>query len=102
VRLENLRVSSGAAHHEIEVEVYLADLDPMAVRVELYADAINGAEPDRVEMTAVQSPQITPGRCIYRATVASMRPASDYTARVIPQHPGTAVPLECARILWQR
>ena len=30
------------------------------------------------------------------------RPARDYTARVIPQRSGVAVPLESARILWQR
>jgi starch phosphorylase len=30
------------------------------------------------------------------------RPARDYTARVIPQRSGVAIPLESARILWQR
>ena len=47
------------------------------------------------------------GRCAadgyaYRAQVASARPATDYTARVIPRCDGVAVPLEAARILWQR
>jgi len=30
------------------------------------------------------------------------RPASDYTARLIPHCDDVAVPLEAARILWQR
>jgi starch phosphorylase len=33
--------------------------------------------------------------------VPAARPATDYTARVIPQHDGVAIPLEDARILWQ-
>jgi hypothetical protein len=31
-----------------------------------------------------------------------LRQAGDYTARVIPQRAGAAVPLESGRILWQR
>jgi starch phosphorylase len=38
----------------------------------------------------------------YRAEVPATRPASDYTARLIPHHDGVAVPLEDAHILWQR
>jgi starch phosphorylase len=30
------------------------------------------------------------------------RPATDYTARVIPNKDGVAIPLEAAQILWQR
>ena len=39
---------------------------------------------------------------VYRAAVPAARPATDYTARVIPHRDGVAVPLEDARILWQR
>jgi starch phosphorylase len=38
----------------------------------------------------------------YSATVSAGRPATDYTARVIPCHDGVAAPLEAAQILWQR
>jgi hypothetical protein len=31
-----------------------------------------------------------------------VRPASDYTPRVIPKRPGVTIPLESSRILWQR
>jgi starch phosphorylase len=40
--------------------------------------------------------------CVYHATVPTTRPARDYTARVIPQRSGVAVPLESERILWKR
>lgn len=37
-----------------------------------------------------------------RARVPATRPAADYTARVIPQYTGVAVPLDAGHILWQR
>jgi starch phosphorylase len=43
-----------------------------------------------------------PDGCVYHATVPAARPARDYTARVTPHSDGVAVPLEDARILWQR
>jgi starch phosphorylase len=39
---------------------------------------------------------------IFRAQVPATRPAAHYTARVIPQHDGVAVPLEVDPILWQK
>ena len=102
LRFGDLRVETNADHHVFEAEVFLNDLDPKAVRVELYADGINGGDPVRVEMKCAGSlPDASPG-CVYHATVSTGRPAKDYTARVMPQRSGVAVPLESARILWQR
>jgi starch phosphorylase len=102
LRFGDLQVETNAGHHLFNVEIFLIDLDPNAVRVELYADGINGGDPVREEMKCAR-PLPDPSRgCIYRATVPAARPARDYTARVIPQRSGVAVPLEFARILWQR
>jgi glycogen phosphorylase len=95
LRFGNLRVETNADNHVFEVEISWSDLCPNAVRVELYADGAGGSDPVRVEMKSE-------GPSVYRVTVAKTRPAGDYTARGIPQRPGVAVPLECARILWQR
>lgn len=38
----------------------------------------------------------------YGASVSATRPPPDYTARVIPYFDGVVIPLEDARILWQR
>jgi glycogen phosphorylase len=43
----DLRIKINADHHVFEVEIFLNDLDPKAVRVELYADGINGGIPVR-------------------------------------------------------
>jgi starch phosphorylase len=42
------------------------------------------------------------GGYIFSATVSSSRPASDYTARIVPHCDGLAVPLEAGWILWQK
>jgi glycogen phosphorylase len=97
-----LRVHSNADRQVIEVEIFLNGLEPASVRVELYADAISGGDPVRQEMKWLRTLPDPGRRCVYQATLSAARPASDYTARVLPQRAGVAVPLECARILWQR
>ena len=102
LRFGDLRVETHADHHVLEIETFLNDLDPTVVRVELYADGINSGDPIRQEMKCAGPLPDASRRCIYHAAVPTTRPAGDYTARVIPQRSGVAVPLECARILWQR
>jgi starch phosphorylase len=102
LRFGDLRGETNADHHVFEVEIFLNDLDPNAVRVELYADGINGNDPVRQEMKCARSLPDGSRRCVYHATVPAARPVRDYTARVRPHCDGVAVPLEDARILWQR
>ena len=101
LRFGEVKVMSDKGNHVFEIEVYLNSLDPNSVRVELYADGTNGNEPIRQEMRRGQ--QLPDGNgYYYNAQVPATRPAADYTARVIPHRSGVAVPLEYARILWQR
>jgi starch phosphorylase len=102
LRFGDLRVETNADHQVFEVEIFLNGLDPNTVRVELYADGINGAAPVRVEMKCSRPLADASSGCVYRATVPAARPAGDYTVRVTPHHDGVAVPLEDPRILWQR
>jgi starch phosphorylase len=102
LRFGEVKVETGGGQHVFEVQVYLNGLDPNAARVELYADGINGGGPERQEMTRVRQLPGAAGSYAYSARVPATRPATDYTARVIPYRPGVAVPLEAVRILWQR
>jgi starch phosphorylase len=102
LRFADLRVETNKDHHVFEVEILLNDLGKNAVRVELYADGINGGDPVRQEMKWARLLPGAPDGCVYHATVPAARPAGDYTARVTPHCDGVAVPLEDARILWQR
>ena len=50
-----VKVETRGGQHIFEVQVCLNDLDPKAVRVELYADGINGGDPVREEMKCARS-----------------------------------------------
>ncbi len=97
-----VKIETNGNHHGFKVQVYLNDLDPKAVRVELYADGVNGGGPVQQEMKRAGQLANTSGGYVYSAAVPAARPPSDYTARMIPHCDGVAVPLEDAHILWQR
>ena len=99
LRFGEVKVETRGEQHVFEVQVYLNDLDPKAVRVELYADGVNGQR-SRAAGDEAHSRRI--GTYAYSAAVSAARPPTDYTARVIPHYDGVAVPLEVGPILWQR
>jgi starch phosphorylase len=102
LRFGEVKVETHGEQHVFDIQVYLGGLDPNSVRVELYANGVNGGEPVRQEMKCLRQLADASGGNIYSAAVSAARPAADYTARVIPHCDGVAIPLEDARILWQR
>lgn len=97
-----LKLETVGEQHVFEVPVYLNDLTPTDVRVELYANGVDGGAAERVEMQRVRQLIGAVNGYAYHAEVPATRPARDFTARLIPQHDGVSVPLEEAHILWQR
>jgi len=102
LRFGEVKIETRDAQYVFEVQVYLGDLDPNEVRVELYADRVGGSAPVRQQMDRAREPGATSGRFVFGAAVSMGRPSTDYTVRVIPHRDGIAIPLEDARILWQR
>ncbi len=102
LRFGELKLRAKGKQHLFEIQVALNDLDPKAVRVELYANGVGDSGPVRQEMRPVRRPADAAGVFVYNAAVSAARPATDYTARVIPHRDGVAIPLEDAHILWQR
>jgi len=102
MRFGEIIVKTKGDQHIFEVKVYLNDIDPNAVRVELFADGINGSNLVRQEMKRNSQLPDTNNGYIYYVQVSSTRPATDYTARVISHYDGVAIPLEAPQILWQR
>jgi starch phosphorylase len=102
LRFGEMKLEADGDRHVFEVQVYLDELDPKAVRVELYADGVVGGAPVRQEMKRVRQLTGALGGYVYSAAVSAARPPADYTARVIPHCDGVAIPLEDPRILWQR
>lgn len=103
LKFGDVRVASTDDEHVFEVNVYLDGLDPSFVRVELFADAVNGESTLRQEMTRANTPEGSASNwATYRAAVPATRPTADFTPRIVPKHESVNVPLELDLIRWQR
>ncbi|MGA8758987.1 MAG: hypothetical protein WB611_22280, partial [Stellaceae bacterium] len=102
LRFGEVKAETDGEEHVFEVQVYLGELDPKAVRIELYADGVMGGAPTRQEMKCVRQLTGASSGYVYTASMSAARQPADYTARVIPHREGVAIPLEDARVVWQR
>ena len=102
LRFGEVKVETRGEQHVFEVQVDLHSLDPKALRVELYADGVGDGAPVRQEMKRVRQQAGASDDYVYIAAVSADRPSASYTARVIPHCDCVTIPLEAARILWQR
>ncbi|WP_333872925.1 alpha-glucan family phosphorylase [Methylobacter sp.] len=96
------KIETRGEYHLFEVQVYFHNLDPNAVRVEVYAEGLINNPAMREEMTLLRQLVGSSGGYVYCIAVSAARPATDYTVRLIPCCEGMAIPLEDARILWQQ
>jgi len=102
LRFGNVIAETKDGQHRFQIAVVRGDFDPAQFRVEFYADPTgeSGAKP---EILAASNSSAEPsGTIVYSACCSAKRPATDYTARLIPSHVGASVPLEAGQILWQR
>jgi starch phosphorylase len=93
-------VEQKSGEHFFQVQVFLDDLDPDAVRAELYAEGKNGDATATQPLKRGERLVGSANGFTFTALVPATRPASDYTPRLIPQHSGALVPLESSFILW--
>ena len=82
------------------VQAFLDEIDPDALRVELYAEALKDGEPITHAMTRGERLAGAASTFTYSASVPTSRPVADYTPRLVPRHEGAFVPLEAPFILW--
>jgi len=102
LRFGGVQVETASGTHTFRVQVYLDDLDPEAVEVQLYAEPLNGGD-ELVHRLERGEPLVGAIRAwVYSGQVKAERPAADYTARIVPRHPLARIPLEAPHILWQR
>jgi glycogen phosphorylase len=85
-----------------QVHVFLGDINPDAIRVELYAESRKDGYPITEPMNRGERVVGGTAGFTYTAVVPATRPASDYTPRLVPQHDGALVPLEAPFILWRQ
>lgn len=102
LRFGQVRVETREGRHHFEIPLNLGKFEPDSVRVELYADALEGRPSERHPAIRARAPADCAGTDLYVADVPAERPAEHYTARALPYREGVQVPLESQRILWQR
>jgi starch phosphorylase len=84
------------------VPVFLGEMQADFVRVELFADEIDGLS---AEVITLYREQAIPGSAhgyVYAGEVAGSRAAEEYTLRVVPWHEAVRIPAELPLIVWQR
>lgn len=100
LRFGTLDIRKQRDSYVVTVTVYLDDVDPKAVQVQLYADPVESTGPEiHVMEMANAIPGIANGY-IYHVRIPARRPIDHYTPRIIPYFEGAAVPLEAANIVW--
>jgi starch phosphorylase len=103
LRFGAVTVRSADGRHRFEVELQLGELAVDDIRVELFAEPVDAAgAPERYQAARAGAGPPGAGATVYTVEIAAARPATDYTARVVPHHPGALLPLEAPQILWQR
>jgi glycogen phosphorylase len=99
VSFGDLQTETRDGQHNFQVVVILGRIAPDAVLVELCADEPESAT-WRHPMVMENKLPDREGSYVFSAQVPAMRPAGDFTPRVIPYFSGVAVPLEMPLILW--
>jgi len=102
LRFGSATVQQQGEQYLFQVQVFLDDINPDAVRVELYAEAQKDAAPITQPMNRGERLVGAESAFTYTAFVPTTRPAADYTPRLVPQHVGALVPLEAPFILWHK
>lgn len=100
IRFGEVKVETTNHQHHFEVQLYLDDLAPSAVQVELYAEGSIEEPPTKQEMKLVH--ELSDHTYVYSGTVTAAIPVDHLTPRVIPRCEGVCVPLEAHQILWQK
>lgn len=100
VRFGELRVETSGGKHKFAVQVYLGELEPEAVCVQLYAEPLEGEVPIRQEMLRDRAITGAVNGFVYCAEIAADRAVEDYTPRIVPSPLLGRAPLEDAHILW--
>ena len=95
-----LHVQKEEDGYALGVQLQTGEVNPDAVRVELYAEPGSSQEPEIHTMERHEVSTSDSNSYLYSARLPTYRPASDYTPRVVPHLDGALVPLEAKQILW--
>lgn len=101
IHLSNLSISEENESWTYELQVYLGEVSPDSVEVQIYADPIeSGAAPVRLKMQQHARIPGTVNGYVYKGSVNTTRPYTDFTPRVVACHHDALIPAENNLILW--
>ena len=102
LRFGETHVTQLDTHYTFDVQVYLGEVDPSWVSVELFAEGIEGEHSFRVNME--QKGAVSGLVNVYRywCEAPASRPVDHYTPRIVPVHLNASIPLEISCIFWHR
>ena len=83
------------------VPVYMGEVSPDSVRIDLFADATPEFAPEAILLHQEHAIPGSTNGYIYAGAVTSSRPLEDFTVRVVPYHPDALLPAELPLIAWQ-
>ena len=102
IHFGEFRAEADADTLQFSVPVYLDDLDPDFVAVELYAAPLDTAPAEVHRMQRGDALSGAVNSYAFRISIPARRAADDYTPRVVPAFSGARVPAEASQILWYR
>lgn len=102
LRFVDVKYSTNEDQHFFQVLVYLDDVDPKNVTLQLYSEGRDHTDSFVQKLEYVKQLEGDPSTYLYQGSVPASRPADYYTARVIPYFPNAVIPLEADFILWQK
>jgi len=100
LRFGSATVQNQGEQNLFQVQVFLGDIHPDAVKVELYAEAQKEEDSVTQRMKRGEPLVGAVNGFTYSALLPTSRRPADYTPRVVPQHAGAHVPLEAPFIRW--
>lgn len=96
LRFGEVQVTTERGEHHFAVTVYLGDMSPDDIAVELYADG------DPSTAMRRDAPLVGAHGYVYVGAVPAARPAAHFTPRIVPHHVDARIPLELPLVLWAR
>ncbi|MHB8346288.1 MAG: alpha-glucan family phosphorylase [Acidiferrobacterales bacterium] len=100
IHLGNLEAWQEPDGWSFTLAVYLGEIPLEGVEVQLYADPVDAQPPVQ---EAMKRQVVIPGAAngyVYHCRIASHRPVTHFTPRVVPYHPRARVPIENNLVLW--
>ncbi|SFL56879.1 alpha-glucan family phosphorylase [Nitrosomonas communis] len=96
----NLTISEEKDGWAFEVQIYLGEVLPDSIQIQLYADPLDSETPICETMRHYASIPGALNGYLYRGNLPTTRPYTDFTPRCVAYHPDACTPIENNLIHW--